>query len=736
MKKRYYKLTALLLAGILLAESPLAMISTAGSEEVMLTGLAERKDAKESLRQAIAFLQEKVTNPVVSVTGGEWAVIGMARNSSIPDDTKKKYLANVYRTLQENQGILHDKKYTEYARVALALTSIGVNPADVAGYNLLYPLADFQQVNWQGINGTIFALLAFDAHGYEIPSLSVEEIKQGKVQTTREKLIEQILKSQLADGGWALDGNRAEADMTAMAIQSLTPYYAKRDDVKTSVDKAIQCLSAMQGADGGFANWGTSNVESAAQVIIAFSGLDAELLEDERFIKNGTSIVDYLLTYQLENGGFIHTQGDREADGIATEQGTLALVAYERAMRGKTAMYQMSDVVISEEQQEESAENVEKFREKINQLPSTVYIKDKQAVYALLSELEQMGKFSEKENFREILQGKLAEIQKQTEEVEQLDKDIWNQIHPEKITLSDRNLIKNLLARYERIPEENREYIKNRGDLLTAYEKIKALIEEDQKPKPDVPILPPTNTSAGNKQNLNTVAKQWKKKPAKKLSAKTDGNTVVAEVKAFLVAETEVEKVKGKDLNLQMKGKLPDDTEYIFTLNGQDVREVKEINIGVRRESDYEEEIRQLAENPAFLTFEQEGAFAGTVQVEITVPKADGKYLLLYYNPEEKKAEYVQKIEVKDKKTKFLLEKGGSYFIDKKASTKSLKGEADGEETQTETVLQGLKEEKKLSPTLYLLLGCCLGGGLTLIGVYVVSTGKKRKKGNEENEKM
>lgn len=732
MKKRYYKLTALLLAGILLAESPLAMVSTAGNKEVILTGLAESKDVKESLRQAISFLQKKVTNPVVSVTGGEWAVIGMARNNSIPDDTKKKYLANVYRTLQENKGVLHDKKYTEYSRVVLALTSVGVNPSDVSGYNLLYPLADFEPINWQGVNGTIFALLAFDAHGYEIPSLSAEDLRKGKVQTTREKLIEQILKSQLADGGWTLDGTKAEADMTAMAIQSLTPYYAKREDVKASVDKAIQCLSAMQGVDGGFDNWGTSNVESVAQVIIAFSGLDRKLLEDERFVKNGKTLLDCLLTYQLDNGGFIHTQGDTFADGIATEQGTLALVAYERAMQGKTALYQMSDVTISEEQQEESAENVEKFREKLNQLPSTVYIKDKQAVYALLSELEQMGKFSEKEKFREILQGKLSEIQKQTEEVEQLDRDIWNNIHPENVTLADRNTIKNLMARYDCIPEANREYVKNRGDLLKAYEKIKELIAEDQKPKPEENTLPQSNHSTGNKPNLNEVAKQWKKKPMKKLPVKQTGKTIVAEVKDFLVAKSEVEKVNEKDLNLQMKGKMADGTEYIFTLNGKDVREVKDIHVGVKRESVYEEEIRQLAENPAFLTFEQEGEFAGTVQVEIIVPKEDGKYLLLYYNPEEMKAEYVQKIEVKDKKTKFLLEKGGSYFIDKKASTKSLKEETNEEAVQPEMVLQGLKEEKKLSPMLYVLLGCCLGGGITLIGVYVVSTGKKKKKGNEE----
>ncbi|MFR1158409.1 MAG: hypothetical protein ACLSD7_05070 [Coprococcus phoceensis] len=59
--------------------------------------------------------------------------------------------------------------------------------------------------------------------------------------------------------------------------------------------------------------------------------------------------------------------------------------------------------------------------------------------------------------------------------------------------------------------------------------------------------------------------------------------------------------------------------------------------------------------------------------MEVPVEKEDGEYLLLYYNPKEQKAEYVQKVEVKDGQTKFLIEKGGAYFIDKRASTKSLR---------------------------------------------------------------
>ena len=50
---------------------------------------------------------------------------------------------------------MHNKKYTEYSRVITALTSIGKDPKNVGGCNLLLPLGDFEKTTWQGINGAI-----------------------------------------------------------------------------------------------------------------------------------------------------------------------------------------------------------------------------------------------------------------------------------------------------------------------------------------------------------------------------------------------------------------------------------------------------------------------------------------------------------------------------------------------------------------------------------------------------
>mgnify|MGYP000060808421 FL=1 len=272
-------------------------------------------------------------------------------------------------------------------------------------------------------------------------------------QTTREKLIQQILDKQLSDGGWALSGTKSDADMTAMAIQALAPYYEKNSEVKTAVEKALQTLSNMQDENGGFASFGTENLESAAQTVIALSTLNVELLSDEAFVKNGKSVLDYLLSYQLSDGAFKHTPQENAADAMSTDQGAMALVAYNRAVNGKSTLYDMTDVQNGGDEEEETAENIARFRAKLEALPAQIRIKDQQTVYALISELDQMKKFAEKEEFRGRLQEKLEEISEQIKVVESLDEQIWNEINPLAVTLKDAEKIAELLKICESIPK-------------------------------------------------------------------------------------------------------------------------------------------------------------------------------------------------------------------------------------------------------------------------------------------
>lgn len=279
-----------------------------------------------------------LSTPSVGSAGGEWMVIGLARAGKISQEFSDGYYQNVVSYVEANGSAkLHSSKSTDNSRVIIALSSIGKDATDVAGYNLIEPLANFDYVKKQGINGPVFALIALDTFKYEIPSAP-----DGAVQTTRENLIDYILSSQVENGGWTFFGSTADPDMTGMAIQALAPYYKTNADVKTAVDKALDALSALQADNGGFASWGTVNVESCSQILTALTSLNINPETDSRFIKNGNTVIDAIMEFAVEDG-FAHTKGS-SYNQMATEQAYYALVSYYRLMGGKTSLYDMTDV--------------------------------------------------------------------------------------------------------------------------------------------------------------------------------------------------------------------------------------------------------------------------------------------------------------------------------------------------------------------------------------------------------
>ena len=820
-------------------------------ENLMMKGLSDvektrKSSTQEALKKAESYLQKTVTSPVVNTLSGEWSVLAMARDGYLTDYARNAYLTELYKTLQDKKGILHHVKYTEYSRVVIALSALNISPTSVNGYNLLEPLADFKKVSGQGINGSSFALIALDTKKYEIP-----ELKNGKTQTTRDALIADILGKEIEGGGWALSGNIADPDVTAMTIQSLVPYMS-RNDVNAAVNRGIEKLAALQDADGGYSSDFISesgnpvkNLESSAQVVIALSAVDASLIQQEKFMKNGKTLLDELLRYQKEDGSFCHVIGEK-SDAMATDQGTLALLAWSRAMNGQTRLYDMTDLGSSQEggeSQEETKEKVDAFRKKMEELPQQITIAEKDKVFRLKTELDLMKNFEEKEKFKTLLNAYVSEIEQQEKAVKKLDERIWNEINPLNITLKSQNTVEELSNDLQNIPEANRGYLERLEDLKkaqiiihklqegvlpkeifeTAKEARKDYVHEekdysirirgkkiknpaDMKTGVEVQeqegglylwlsedgelpgeielsvscsledgvymlyneknqeeqwvsvqgkrasfdltkggnyILKQANLGYEEDKNLlsgtsrSTVSGTSGKNNGKKTAAsnktkKTEtSNTSTANVKDGVVEKKEFEAIKEKDKNLKINSKTDQNQEYILTINGKDIKNAKDMKVGVKEGSKYQKEIEQLAENPYIFSFEEEGDFPGKMQMEITTNQEDGQYLLMKYNDEEKKADYIQKIKVEDKKTKFIIEKGGDYFIAKKVKTKSLieieeeekeekEIKEDVEDTGTnmdtepveEEFLTGTKEENALPGVL--LAG---GGVLVLAGL-------------------
>ena len=281
--------------------------------------------------------QEQVKEPIYGSIDGEWNIIGLARYGAVTKDYISKYKENLLKEVKAKDGVLSTRKYTEYSRVVIALASIDENPTNFGGYNLLKPLAEFDNVNKQGINGSIYALIAIHSSNYKIPK--PDKNYTGEV-TTVKKLIEYIIKNQNSDGGWSM-ADKSECDITAMAVQALSFYYTGSDkSVKKSVDKALKFLSRQQNNDGGYSAEGISNCESTAQVLMAISALNINI-EDSRFVKNGNTVLNGLLDY-YSNGKFSHTKNGGY-NHMATEQGFCALTAYYRSLTIMNGFYDMAD---------------------------------------------------------------------------------------------------------------------------------------------------------------------------------------------------------------------------------------------------------------------------------------------------------------------------------------------------------------------------------------------------------
>ena len=306
----------------------------------LLLSLTACGKPETQLEKTAGYLQAQIAEPGTGSVGGDWLIFGLARSGvKVPQKYFDAYYENVEAAVREKNGVLSDRKYTEYSRTVLALTAIGKNPADVAGFDLLKPLADFEQVTRQGINGTIFALLALDSGNYEIP-----ENPDANVQATRQMYVDELLTRELPDGGWTLTGGEPDVDITAMTLQALAKY-RDQADVTAAVERGLAVLSSLQEPDGGYVSWGSSNSESVAQVIVALTELGVPL-DDERFTKNGITVEDALLRFAQENGAFVHVRdGSGGDDGMATEQAFYALAAIHRAETGETTLYDMTDVM-------------------------------------------------------------------------------------------------------------------------------------------------------------------------------------------------------------------------------------------------------------------------------------------------------------------------------------------------------------------------------------------------------
>ena len=347
------KRVAIALAAALVV-SGIGYVPKADAESVtQVTG-----DYSQEVNEVCDTMEFVVSDPVFGSMGGEWAALVLGRAGRMTEEWKTKYLAavktsfdNVSETLKA-QNKLHRIKLTENSRAIIGLYSAGADVTDFYGWNLCAPLAgdnaggdkteksaDYTATLKQEINGPIYALIALDYAGYKSEGeTKVTDVMEENTTTLRDDYLNYILSKEISGGGWALSGTSADPDITMMAVQALSKY-TYLPEVNDAVERALTVMSSKQNAQGGYSSWGSVNAESISQVICGLTMLGIDPTTDERFIKNGNTLVDALKSFSAdcvkdkvtysEYRGYAHAElnGVMKYDQMATEQAGYAMVA-------------------------------------------------------------------------------------------------------------------------------------------------------------------------------------------------------------------------------------------------------------------------------------------------------------------------------------------------------------------------------------------------------------------------
>lgn len=268
------------------------------------------KDINTNIDETAETVCEQTPSPKNSSTGGEWALIGIMESGydeAEKDTYASRYYDNVRVSVKSKKGRLSDTYTTEYARTIMGLCAIGKDPRNVEGYDLTQALDDREMTISQGVNGACYALVAAD----------MADVKLKNEKQYISFIMESVGDMEASSG----------TDYISMAILALGRY--KSGEIDTFVKKQTDKLSGAQQDDGSL-----ENCEATAEAIIALSTAGIDVTEDERFIKNGNSLLDGLMLYYSKDGFYHSRDGKEETDIMATEKGLLAMESVEAFKNG------------------------------------------------------------------------------------------------------------------------------------------------------------------------------------------------------------------------------------------------------------------------------------------------------------------------------------------------------------------------------------------------------------------
>ncbi len=289
--------------------------------------LGQKEEVKpNNYTKQVAEAIESSSSIIMKGQIGDWDAAGLAAaEMKLPDN----YLSSITEKIKNRDKSLFKNgkfdKTTDCERTIIGITAAGGDSRSIGDYNLIKDLCDRDVSKETNIYALMYCLTALDCGKFQIPEGS---------KFTRQQLVDKIISMQNEQGGWGF-GISTDVDTTAMVLIAISNY-TNNEKVKVSIDKAVEVLSKAQNENGGFkSQWSGESSESSSQTIIGLCANGTDPTSD-KFTKNGKNLMDFLLGYKTEDGGFAHNKDDMKINnGMATSQGFQALVAYKNFKAGK-----------------------------------------------------------------------------------------------------------------------------------------------------------------------------------------------------------------------------------------------------------------------------------------------------------------------------------------------------------------------------------------------------------------
>ena len=392
--------------------------------------------------EEITFSEEFIDK--AGTPSSDWLVIALNQLGVEGDFDKYRSALSAYVIQKyETENKLDVVKSTEWHRITLAYLACGGDPTDIDGINIAKDGVTLRDFERQGLSAYIWGLIAMDAANVES-------------EDKRRELVDALVKSQLDDGGFTLFGNSGDPDVTAMVIIALSPY-AEEEKISKTIETAVSFLSENQLENGGFMSYGVENCESCAQAVIALCSVGIDPDNDERFVKNGISVVDTMLKYEIKDLGFCHVKSDSEINGMATQQALLAIAALKKYEAGER-LYTFNN-----EQETNALEFSNEDRELVRQFSTETHASDIKTLERLLQTLEQ-AKPDDYDVIKIALSSAISKAEELREEITQLDKEIYK-LYNSGVGIGDKDKIEDLEERYNSINDKDKSLVTNAGSL-------------------------------------------------------------------------------------------------------------------------------------------------------------------------------------------------------------------------------------------------------------------------------